>query len=52
MDGCSDIISQGPDDLIQCWNILAFQVNEEFILIFVETGRSRLNVGQVYTFFL
>lgn len=52
VDCCSNIISQGLDDLVQRWDILAFQVNEEFVLIFVETGRSRLNVGQVYTFFL
>lgn len=52
MDCCSNVTSQGLDDLVQCWDILAFQVNEEFILIFVETGRSGLNVGQVYSFFL
>lgn len=52
MNCCSDIISQGLDDLVQCWDILAFQINEEFILIFVESGRSGLNVGQVYSFFL
>lgn len=52
MDCCSNITSQGLDDLVQGWDVLALQVDEEFILIFVETGRSRLNVGQVYTFFL
>lgn len=52
MDCCSNITSQGLDDLVQCRDILAFQVNEEFILVFVETGRSGLNVGQVDTFFL
>lgn len=49
MDCCSNVTSQGLDDLVQCWDIRTFQVNEEFILIFVETGRSGLNVGQVYT---
>lgn len=52
MNICPNIISQSLDNVPQSRDIPAVQVYEEFIFIFVEPGRSGLNVGQVDPFFL